>query len=171
MTKYPKELKDSIIAKMLPPHNISVPLLAKETGIPTGTLYTWQHKVRRRSVSTNSAGNTPSNEERFTIILETASLNEMELGEYCRQKGIYPEDIKSWKDTFIQDSSSTTKKSKSQRQQEHQQSKTIQQLSSELRRKDKALAEAAALLVLQKKFQALWTESEDEKLICSSAKK
>ena len=76
-----------------------------------------------------------------------------------------------WGRMFIQDSSSTTKKSKSQRQQEHQQSKTIQQLSSELRRKDKALAEAAALLVLQKKFQALWTESEDEKLICSSAKK
>jgi len=169
MTHYPKELKDSIIAKMLPPQNISVPLLAKETGIPTGTLYTWQHKARGRSVSTNSAGKTPSNEERFTIILETASLNEIDLGEYCRQKGIYPEDIKNWKNNFIHDSS--VKKSKSQRQQAQQQNKIIQQLSSELRRKDKALAEAAALLILQKKFQALWTESEDEKPICCSAKK
>lgn len=171
MTHYPKEQKNSIIAKMLPPQNISVPLLAKETGIPTGTLYSWQHKARRRSVSKNPAGNTPSNEERFTIILETASLNEIELGEYCRQKGIYPEHIKSWKDVFIHSSDSSAKMSKSQRQQAHQQSKTIQQLQSELRRKDKALAEAAALLILQKKFQALWTEAEDEKPICCSAKK
>ena len=171
MTNYPKELKDSIIVKMLPPQNISVPLLAKETGIPTGTLYTWQHKARGRSVSTNSVGNTPSNEERFAIILETASLNEIELGEYCRQKGIYPEHIKNWKDIFIHDTASSTKISKSQRQQAHQQSKTIQQLQSELRRKDKALAEAAALLILQKKFQALLAESEDEKLTCCSAKK
>ncbi|MEA3465952.1 MAG: hypothetical protein U9R29_08120 [Thermodesulfobacteriota bacterium] len=171
MTHYPKELKDSMIAKMLPPQNISVPLLAKETGIPTGTLYTWQHKARRRSVSAKPVGNIPSNEERFTIVLETASLNEIELGEYCRQKGIYPEHIQSWKDTFIQESASSAKMSKAQRQQAQQQSKTIQQLSSELHRKDKALAEAAALLILQKKFQALWTEAEDEKLICCSAKK
>jgi len=171
MTNYPKELKDSIIAKMLPPQNISVPLLAKETGIPTGTLYSWQHKARGRSDSKTVAGNTPSNKERFTIILETASLNEIELGEYCRQRGIYPEHIKNWKDNFIHDSASSEKMSKTQRQQAQQQSKTIQQLQSELRRKDKALAEAAALLVLQKKFQALWTESEDEKPICRSAKK
>ena len=83
MTHYPKKLKDSIIVKMLPPQNISVPLLAKETGIPTGTLYSWQHKARgRSSISTTPAGKTPSNEERLAIIIETASLNEIELGEY-----------------------------------------------------------------------------------------
>lgn len=163
MANYPKDLKESIIVKLLPPQNASVPLLSKETGIPTGTLYSWQHKARGRNsgVTIRPQSATLSNEERFAIILETASLNEVELGEYCRQKGIYPEHIKSWKETFIHDSSPVI--SKSQRQEAQQQSKTIQQLRSELRRKDKALAEAAALLVLQKKFQALWTESEDEK--------
>jgi len=163
MTHYPKEFKESIIVKMVPPQNASVPLLSKETGIPTGTLYSWQHKARGRNsgVTTKSQSTTLNNEERFAIILETASFNEVELGEYCRQKGIYPEHIKSWKDTFIHDSPTVI--SKSQRQQTQQQSKTIQQLQIELRRKDKALAEAAALLILQKKFQALWTEAEDEK--------
>ncbi|HID71088.1 MAG TPA: hypothetical protein EYP35_11735 [Desulfobacterales bacterium] len=47
MKKYPKELKESIIARMLPPNNISVPEIVRETGIPKDTLYTWRSKARR----------------------------------------------------------------------------------------------------------------------------
>lgn len=53
----------------------------------------------------------------------------------------------------------------------HKQSRTIKQLEKELHRKEKALAEAAALLVLQKKFQALLEEPEDEKSTSGSARK
>ena len=52
-----------------------------------------------------------------------------------------------------------------------QQAKTIKQLQRELNRKEKALAEAAALLVLEKKIQALWEDQEDEKSTSRSAKK
>jgi len=167
MTQYPKNLKESIIAKLLPPNNASVPEIAKETGIPKGTLYSWQHKARGKSNSTSKFK--LNSEEKFAIVLETASLNELELGEYCRQKGLYPEQIDTWKKAFIKGACTTV--SKPEREELQQQSRTIRKLQSELHRKDKALAEAAALLVLEKKFQALWTEQEDEKSTCRSAKK
>jgi len=92
MNQYPKELKESIIARMLPPNNVGVPELTHETGIPRDTLYTWRRKSRTGLAPAES--NTPakfSSEEKFNIVLETASLNEVELGEYCRRKGaLYP---------------------------------------------------------------------------------
>ncbi len=139
--------------------------MAKETGIPKDTLYTWRSKYRNAQGSTVADQGQQScvlkSEEKFAIVLETASLNELELGEYCRRKGFYPEQIAGWKKAFIQGSSPEA--SKAERTQLQQQAKTIKQLQSELHRKDRALAEAAALLVLEKKVQALWGEPEDEK--------
>jgi len=172
MTHYSDELKASIIARMLPPQNASVPALAKETGIPKDTLYCWRLKARGRGgVGPDQArqGGGFNSEEKFAIVLETASFNELELGEYCRRKGLFPEQIANWKNAFIQGTSPVA--SRAEREQMQQQARTIKQLQSELHRKDRALAEAAALLVLEKKVQALWTEPEDEKSTSRSAKK
>lgn len=172
MTHYSEELKASIIARMLPPQNASVTALAKETGIPKDTLYCWRLKARGRGgVGPEQARQSGafSSEEKFAIVLETASFNELELGEYCRRKGLYPEQIANWKKAFIQ--GSTPAAGKAEREQLQQQARTIKQLQSELHRKDRALAEAAALLVLEKKMQALWGEPEDEKSTSWSAKK
>lgn len=172
MTHYSEELKASIIARMLPPQNASVPALAKETGIPKDTLYCWRLKARGRGgVGPDQVrqGGGFSSEEKFAIVLETASFNELELGEYCRRKGLYPEQIANWKKAFIQGSNSVA--SKAEREQLQQQARTIKRLQSELHRKDRALAEAAALLVLEKKVQALWGDTEDEKSTSRSAKK
>lgn len=172
MTHYSEEFKASIIVRMLPPQNASVAALAKETGIPKDTLYCWRLKARGRGgVGPEQArqGGAFSSEEKFAIVLETASFNELELGEYCRRKGLYPEQIANWKKAFIQGSNPTA--SKAEREQLQQQARTIKQLQSELHRKDRALAEAAALLVLEKKIQALWGEPEDEKSTSRSAKK
>lgn len=162
-TKYSEEFKASIIARMLPPNNVGVPELSRETGIPRDTLYMWRLKYRNAQAGTATNGRSPqySSEEKLSIVIETASLSEVELGEYCRRKGLYPEQIAGWKKAFIQ--GSTPGASKAERDQARQQSKTIKKLQSELRRKEKALAEAAALLVLEKKLQALLEESEDEK--------
>ena len=172
-TQYSEEFKASIIAKLLPPNNVSVPDLVKETGIPKDTLYTWRSKYRHAQGDTvadqRRQGSVLSNEEKFAIVLETASLNELELGEYCRRKGFYPEQIAGWKKAFIQ--GLNPRADKGEKTMLQQQAKTIKQLQSELHRKDKALAEAAALLVLEKKVQALWGETEDEESISRSAKK
>lgn len=163
-TKYSEEFKASIIAKLLPPHNASVPELARETGIPKDTLYTWRLKYRNTqggSATGHGRQGQYSNEEKLTVVIETASLSEVELSEYCRRKGLYPEQIAGWKKAFIQGVASGA--SKVEREQVRQQSKTIKKLQSELNRKEKALAEAAALLVLEKKLQALLKDPEDEK--------
>ena len=172
-TKYSEEFKSSIIAKLLPPNNASVPDLVKETGIPKDTLYTWRSKYRNgQSESSPNRNQQPgnfSNEEKLNVVIETASLHETELGEYCRRMGLYPEQIAGWKHVLVQGSS--VSRSKAEREQMKEQTRTINQLEKELHRKDKALAETAALLVLQKKFQALWEEPEAEKLTSRSAKK
>lgn len=174
MTHYSEELKTNIIARMLPPQNASVPALAKETGIPKDTLYCWRLKARGRSgTGPDQArqGGAFSSEEKFVIVLETASFNELELGEYCRRKGLYPEQIDNWKKAFIKGSNPAASGGKAEREELQQQARTIKQLQSELHRKDRALAEAAALLVLEKKAQALWGDTVDEKSTSRSAKK
>jgi transposase-like protein len=164
MREYSKEFKASIIAKMLPPNNVSVPRLTAETGIPKDTLYTWRSKHRKSHgdlpAPLVSAGEL-SSEEKFAEVIESASLNELELSEYCRRKGLYPEQIQAWRKTCLQANAPLAPKV--DLIQIRAQAKQIKQLESELRRKDKALAETAAILVLQKKVQAIWGEPEDEK--------
>jgi transposase-like protein len=160
MTHYPIELKDSIIARMLPPNNISVPLLARETGIPKDTLYTWRSKAGRAQVpSQPSTRKELSSEERFDIVVETAGLNESELGEYCRRKGLFPQQIAVWQENCKQAHAPLT--SPHDRKTIQAQKKEIKRLEGELMRKEKALAESAALLFLQKKVRSLWEESGD----------
>ncbi len=164
MTQYPKEFKDSIIAKMLPPNNMSVPRLAKDTGIPKDTLYAWRIKYRKTSGDTTpqpSASEELNSEEKFTAVIESASLNELELSAYCRRKGLYPVQISAWRSSCMQANGSAP--NKLDRSKLRIQTKQIKQLESELRRKDKALAETAALLVLKKKVQTLWGDPEDGK--------
>ena len=169
MIQYSKELKQSLIARMLPPNNVSVPDLVQETGIPKDTLYTWRNKARRSDGPAQACPQGElSSEAKFNIVLETAVLNENERGEYCRRKGLFPQQIEGWRQTCAQ--AHALAASKAERQQMRHQSKQIHSLETELRRKDKALAEAAALLVLQKKVRTLWEDPEDERPTSRSAK-
>jgi len=169
MRHYSEEFKSSIIAKMLPPNNIPVPDLARDTGIPKDTLYSWRIKHQGSPGAKQTPSGELSSAEKFSVVVETASLNEVELSEYCRRKGLYPEQISAWRDTCLQ--ANATVSPKVDRAQLSAQTKQIKQLETELRRKDKALAETAALLVLQKKVQAIWGEPEDEKSSSGSDRK
>ena len=172
-SKYSNEFKSSIIARLLPPQNVSVPDMVKETGIPRDTLYTWKRQYRHiqgePDTTKNQQTSSLTNEEKLSVVIETASLSEVELGEYCRRKGFYPEQITGWKKAFVQGTSAVN--TKAEREQRKELIETIKQLEKELNRKDKALAETAALLILQKKFQALWEEPVAERSISRSAKK
>ena len=166
MTIYPKEQKEALIAKMLGAQNPSVAVLAKETGIPKDTLYCWRRQAQKAAgvvaSSSSSAARRWSGEEKLTVVIETAALTEAELSAYCRQRGLYPEQVASWRTACCQATDEATPEAGSeQRAAQAAQAKRIKQLESELRRKEKALAEAAALLVLQKKVRALWGEIED----------
>jgi transposase-like protein len=161
MKRYSAERRESVIQKMMPPHNTPIPELAAETGISDVTLYTWRKQARVEGIAVPADGKNPekwSSEDKFAIVLEAASLNEAELAEYCRQKGLYVEQIAAWRKACLQANADSAAQAKARREQ----SKQIKKLEQELRRKDKALAEAAALLVLQKKAQAIWGDGEDE---------
>jgi hypothetical protein len=134
-------------------------------------LYTWRIKHRKAlgDATTQPASGELSSEEKFAVVLESASLNEVELGEYCRRKGLYPQQIHAWRDSCLQANAPAAPKV--DRTKLKAQAKHIKQLEAELRRKEKALAEAAALLVLQKKVQALWEDPEDGKSTSGSAGK
>ena len=90
------------------------------------------------------------------------SLSELELGEYCRKKGIYTHDIQVWKDEIIQNLSGRKAGHLEDKKQAKKDKDRIKSLEKELRRKDKALAETAALLVLRKKLQAFYGEGGEE---------
>ena len=87
-------------------------------------------------------------------MLETSALPVAELSEYCRGKGLYPEQVKEWKQACIAcNTAKSVKRVKTTPEQKLDQ-KRIKELERELHRKEKALAETAALLVLRKKFNA-----------------
>jgi len=168
MKQYPDELKASLTARMLPPNNANVSALSRESGVPADTLYTWRRKAQQSDAPRQTdpvAG--LSSEERFAIVLETATLTEVELGEYCRRKGLFPQQVDAWRELCKQ--AQEPLPSKADREHLRQQTKTIKQLEAELRRKEKALAEAAALLVLQKKVHTLWEEPEGARSTYRSA--
>jgi transposase-like protein len=165
MKRYSAERKAAVIQKMMPPDNTPIPELVAETGISDVTLYTWRKQARVEGIAVPADGKNPekwSSEDKFAIVLEAAALNEAELAEYCRQKGFYVEQIAAWRKACLQANANSAAQAKAQREQTKQDRKQIKKLEQELRRKDKALAEAAALLVLQKKAQAIWGDGEDE---------
>jgi len=161
MTHYSEEFRSSVAARLLPPNNARIADIVKETGVPKDTLYDWRARYRNKqglSPSSCKSSNQYSADDKLAVIIETATLNETELSEYCRCKGLYPVQIKSWKTSMVQGLMSEP--SKVDREQNQKQVKTIQRLEKDLARKEKALAEVAALLVLQKKFQSLMEASE-----------
>ena len=169
MTTYSAEFKASIIAKMLPPNSADVPDLAKQTQIPKDTLYCWRSKARKdaegAAMAATPAGELGS-EEKFAIVVETAALNETELSEYCRRQGLYPQQLEAWRTSCRQANTAFSSKAERAKVREHKMQ--IKRLQRELRHKEKALAEAAALLVLQKKVRAIFLEPEDERSIWSN---
>lgn len=150
---------------MMPPANRTVSELAEETGITTVTLYAWRKQARAAGAVVPGDGKSPdgwSSQEKFRVVLESAALNETELGEYCRRKGLYVEQIREWRAACEQANASAQERSRSEREQSKAARQRIRNLERERKRDKAALAEAAALLLLRKKAEAIWGRGEDE---------
>jgi hypothetical protein len=103
-----------------------------------------------------------TSEDKFAVVLETAALNAAELAEYCRRKGLFAEQIAAWRAACSSANANVAQQARGQREQSKGDKKRIRQLEKELLRKEKALAEAAALLILRKKAQAIWGDKEED---------
>src|SRR6202158_1921928 len=100
MKTYSAERKEALVRRMMPPENALVSALARETGITEQTLYTWRRQAKGQGLVVSGDGKSPegwSSDDRFAVVLESAPLNAAELAEYCRRKGLYPEQIAVWR--------------------------------------------------------------------------
>ena len=94
-----------------------------------------------------------SAQERMRVVIEAEGLGPAELGEFLRREGLHEATLAQWKQAATEALSPSNRDPKAQR---------IAELEKQLARKDKALAETAALLLLQKKVQALWAVADDD---------
>ena len=152
---YSPELKDALLRRMLPPNNESITKISREEGISEQTLRNWRDKARKEGYAAPGTDAVPddwSTQDKFLVVVETASMNETELAEQ----------IKAWKDACMNANGGIAKEASRLNRELKDSEKERRKLEKELQRKEKALAEAAALLVLSKKANAIWGDSEDE---------
>ncbi len=162
---YTEAFKSKMVQRMAGPERRSASSLATEIGISQSTLSAWLRQAKERPVSNGS--NLPkkrerrpeewSAEEKLRAVVDAGRLSGAELGEYLRREGLHEAQLDEWRRAVLDalagggSAKSTTR----------EQSRRMRQLEKQMHRKDKALAEAAALLLLQKKVRAIWGE-EDE---------
>ena len=162
MLKLSPDAKEAIVKKALNRGDKTLKAIAELNNIGESTLSTWMKLYRKKYSSKNqTAQNSFTNlsfAERFDHIVATYSLDETELGEYCRRHGLYGHELTTWKKELssMKDSTKDTKL----RVELTQLKKENKRLTRELHYKEKALAEASALLVLKKKAALIWGVSE-----------
>ena len=168
MRRYSEAVKADVRRRMSPPHRQSVAQISAELGIHVVTLYNWRKAWRLQGEVVPASEKDPEGwgaTDKFTVVLETAGLNATELSAYCRERGLYPEQVERWRQAS-QDANEkpvlTLKEQKELERLRAQDQREIKLLKQELRRKEKALAEAAALLIASKKIQAFWGEDGDD---------
>ena len=164
MQKHPSELKNKIVGRMMPPANESIRTLSRETGISEATLHQWRNQARKNGFAAPADGKESdrwSPQDKFLIVMQTYSMNEAELAEYCRTKGLFAEQIDTWQDACLQANGGVAKQAAALQQELKTEKKRSKDLEKELRRKEAALAETAALLTLRRKARAIWGDGED----------
>ena len=160
--KYTQEKKEHALSLMSPPQNKAVVEVSTLTGVPEATLYLWRKQAREAGRSVPGDGQNPEQwgaADKFAAVLEAAPLNEAELAAYCRRKGLLVAQLERWRTEMH--AALTRQDSQAEATARAQDKKRIRELEKDLRRKEKALAETAALLVLSRKYEALGIDGED----------
>jgi transposase-like protein len=161
--RYSEERKEAVLRKMLPPHNRALAELAKEEGISEGTLHNWRRQARAQGRLLPDGASGPegwSTVDKFAAVLETAALNAAELSAYCRQRGLYPEQLQAWRRACEQANDWAGERARRSQGEQTALRREVRALQRELKHKEKALAETAALLVLSKKAAAIWGDED-----------
>ena len=161
---YPKERRAAVLKKMQPPNNVPLRQLSREEGISEATLHSWRKEARGKGQLLPDADAGPdgwNSRDKFATVVETVAMNEADLSEYCRQRGLFFEQIRAWRAAREQANDWDRASSARVNQATKEEKKRIKALERDLQRKEKALAEAAALLVLGKKAEAIRGDGED----------
>lgn len=168
-TKFSESFKKQAVEKALTRKmGITIRDVAQSLEIGYSTLNKWIGQFSKTRVGNSTMANQekcPQDwrpEEKLEAIKITASLDEEALNAYCRKHGLYAHHIEQWKQEFIQLMSSSKTTDKASKSETKELKHEVKDLKRELKRKEKALSETAALLVLQKKVHAIWGDNEDD---------
>ena len=162
MPRYSEEFKDKIVQKMVPPNSQSVAQISRETGVCKPTLYIWKKHYQREGIAVPADPSNPENwngEDKLAVVIETAALNEQELSEYCRKKGLYTEQVACWKEIAISGYYAPERLTKAERRELQQLKKKSRKTEKELRRKRKPLLRLSHYW-FSKKAQAIGGDRE-----------
>jgi transposase-like protein len=165
MTEYSAAFKANMVRKMLVPGGMSATALAGRAGVPQPTLSRWLRDATERGMSGSKPtpprpARRPSDwkpEEKLRVLSEADGLSGEELGELLRREGLHEADLAEWRRAALGALGGSAKAASGSAE-----ARRVRELERQLLRKDRALAEAAALLVLQKKVQALWGDEDDD---------
>ena len=157
MARYGQSFKDRAVARLLPPEGASVEVVAREVGIGAGTLERWREEAQSRP----ARGRAWTARARLEAVITTAALDEAGKSAWCREHGVYPAELDKWHASATA-ALAEPEEARASPQATRQDKKRIKELERDLLRKDRALAETAALLVLSKKVAAIFNKGEDE---------
>jgi transposase len=169
---YTESFKAKMVQRMSAPNAISAIRLSKEVGVSQSQLSIWLQRARRVDPMAKdrpsgrvvqAAGGLRSASEKLRIVMAAAALGPSELGAFLRREGVHEAELEQWRAAVLEAGQTALEGGVARPSaRSGAEAKRIKDLERELRRKDKALAEAAALLVLQKKVRELWGDGDDD---------
>jgi transposase len=167
---YTDSFKAKMVQRLMVPNAVSALKLSKEVGVSQSALSRWLLVARtlepmtkeRPSDRAAQAGTTRSAEEKLRIVMAAAALGPSELGAFLRREGVHEAELGQWRVAAMDAAKSALDGAAAKPSSRGADAKRIKELERELRRKDKALAETAALLVLQKKVHEIWGDGDDD---------
>jgi transposase len=161
--RYSEEFKKSAVQKYLSRGSRTVNEILEDIGITSPTIYQWRDELANvGGMKKSSKPQSRSPQDKFKALTEFDLLPPEKRGEYLRKNGLHEENLNDWRKQ-IEEALMPKKISAQERQELRAEKIKIKQLEKEIRRKDKALAEVSALLVLKKKADLIWgTTEEDE---------
>jgi transposase-like protein len=157
VARYGQKFKQRAVARLLPPESSAISTVSQELGVSMETLERW----RADALSMPARERAWTAAARLQAVIATASMDEAQLSAWCREQGVYPTELQQWKRDATAALGEPSEAGASA-QEVREDRKRIKELERDLRRKDKALAEAAALLVLSKQMEAIFRRGEDE---------
>jgi transposase-like protein len=164
-------MKARMIARMVGPRAISATKLSAETGIGQATLSRWLLRAAKIEAMPKKTPAPPASgprggddrpqrsaprtgAEKLSVVVRSEGLEGEALGEFLRREGVHLAELEQWR-RLAQDALQGGAKRLPP-------SKETRRLQAELARKDKALAEAAALIILKKKVAEIWGDEDDD---------
>jgi transposase-like protein len=141
LARYGQAFKDRAVARLLPPESAALELVAREVGIGAGTLERWREDAQSRP----ARGRAWTAGARLEAVITTASMGEASKSAWCRERGVYPTELDKWRSSCTA-ALAEPEEARATPQATRQDRKRIKELERDLLRKDRALAETAALL-------------------------